>query len=330
AVSVPHTKLGDLDVSTLTLGTWQFGDTLLYQKQTPEVEARIVKNAFEVGINFFDTAEAYNDGVSEQALGNALKASGRERDEYVIATKVNGDNLKPKRLRPIFERSLENLQTDHVDILQIHWPNDQVPPSVYMPVIREFVEEGKVHAIGISNHGCQDMQTVLDTGTTIISNQLPYNLLNRVVEDSIIPFCQQRDIAVLAYSPLAQGLLTGKYTCVADCPPGLSRSRYFDQSRSPFSRHGEAGCEQQLFETLAALKRIAEAQQMTLAQLSLAWLRQKAPTTIIFGASKPEHVFTNAECVQYHLDEAVMREIDACTLPVKEALHGNPDLWNHT
>lgn len=169
------------------------------------MEARIVKNAFEgltresfsslVGINFFDTAEAYNDGgitrcspfpvVSEQALGNALKASGRERDEYVIATKVNGDNLKPEHLRPIFERSLENLQTDHVDILQIHWPNDQVPPSVYMPVIREFVEEGKVHAIGISNHGCQDMQTVLDTGATIISNQLPYNLLNRVVEDSV-------------------------------------------------------------------------------------------------------------------------------------------------
>lgn len=169
-----------------------------------------MKNAFDglarvslllvVGINFFDTAEAYNDGgmtrcvpfpiVSEKALGNALKASGRERDEYVIATKVNGDNLKPERLRPIFERSLENLQTDHVDLLQIHWPNDQVPPSVYMPVIREFIEEGKVHAIGISNHGCQDMQAVLDTGATIISNQLPYNLLNRVVEDSVILHAQ--------------------------------------------------------------------------------------------------------------------------------------------
>ena len=123
--------------------------------------------------------------VSEQALGNALKAAGREREEYVIATKVNGDNLKPDRLRSTFKRSLENLQTDYVDLLQIHWPNDQVPPEVYMPVIREFVEEGKVRAIGISNHGCQDMQRVLDTGASIVSNQLPYSLLNRVVEDSV-------------------------------------------------------------------------------------------------------------------------------------------------
>lgn len=123
--------------------------------------------------------------VSEQALGNALKAAGREREEYVIATKVNGDNLKPDRLRSTFQRSLENLQTDYVDLLQIHWPNDQVPPEVYMPVIREFVEEGKVRAIGISNHGCQDMQRVLDTGASIVSNQLPYSLLNRVVEDSV-------------------------------------------------------------------------------------------------------------------------------------------------
>ena len=123
--------------------------------------------------------------VAEQALGNALKASGRERDEYVIATKANGDCLIPDNLRATFKRSLENLQTDHIDILQIHWPNDAVPPSVYMPVIQEFIDEGSLRAVGISNHGCQDMQAVLDTGMPIISNQLPYNLLNRIVEDSV-------------------------------------------------------------------------------------------------------------------------------------------------
>ena len=133
--------------------------------------------------------------VSEQALGNALKASGREREEYVLATKVNGDNLKPENLRRIFRRSLENLQTDYVDLLQvdlsfldddqIHWPNDAVPPSEYMPVVKAFIEDGSIRAVGISNHGCQDMQIVLDTGVSILSNQLPYNLLNRVVEDSV-------------------------------------------------------------------------------------------------------------------------------------------------
>ena len=126
-------------------------------------------------------------------------------------------------------------------------------------------------------------------------------------------------MGVLAYSPLAQGLLTGKYHCVADCPPGLSRSRYFDQSRSSMSRHGESGCEKELFEALDGLRAIAEKQQMTMAQLSLTWLRQKAPTSIvgerewgesqIFGASKPEHVMQNAECVNYHLEDAVMREV---------------------
>ena len=126
--------------------------------------------------------------VAEQALGNALKASGRDRDEYVIATKANGDCLIPDNLRRPFKNSLENLQTDHIDLLQIHWPNDAVPPSVYMPVVQEFIEEGSLRAVGISNHGCHDMQAVLDTGVPVISNQLPYNLLNRVVEDSVAEF----------------------------------------------------------------------------------------------------------------------------------------------
>lgn len=123
--------------------------------------------------------------VSEKALGDALMTVGRERDEYILATKVNGDNLKPEKLRQIFHRSLENLQTDHIDILQVHWPNEEVPPSVYMPVIQEFIDEGSLLSIGISNHGCQDMQAVLDCGVPIISNQLPYNLLNRVIEDNV-------------------------------------------------------------------------------------------------------------------------------------------------
>lgn len=95
-------------------------------------------------------------------------------------------------------------------------------------------------------------------------------------------------MGVLAYSPLAQGLLTGKYHCVADCPPGLSRSRYFDQSRSPLSRHGESGCEKELFAALDGLRGIAEKQNMTMAQLSLAWLRQKAPTSIVGAKGETE------------------------------------------
>ena len=151
--------------------------------------------SYLVGINFLILPKHTTMGVgfpivasclvAEIALGNALKASGRDRDEYVLATKANGDCLIPDNLRATFKRSLENLQTDHIDILQIHWPNDAVPPSVYMPVIQEFIEEGSLRAVGISNHGCQDMQTVLDTGVPIISNQLPYNLLNRIVEDSV-------------------------------------------------------------------------------------------------------------------------------------------------
>lgn len=123
--------------------------------------------------------------MAEVALGNALKASGRERGEYVIATKANGDNLKPENLRRVFQQSLENLQTDYVDLYQIHWPNDEVPPSVYMPVLKEFVDDGKIRHIGISNHGVGDMTAFMDAGFSFVSNQLPYNLLNRVCEDEV-------------------------------------------------------------------------------------------------------------------------------------------------
>ena len=162
-------------------------DTLVKEISSP-VEIQFwhsVSNPVHAGI-LENLIKEFNDTVGQEkgiTVVPTFNGSSSELYSNVIAAiKAGNAPDVTLALRPYVA---DYLQTDYVDLLQIHWPNDQVPPEVYMPVIREFVEEGKVRAIGISNHGCQDMQRVLDTGASIVSNQLPYSLLNRVVEDSV-------------------------------------------------------------------------------------------------------------------------------------------------
>ncbi|KAK8792892.1 hypothetical protein WA158_005056 [Blastocystis sp. Blastoise] len=329
SVTIPHNKIGDLEVSKLALGTWQFGDTFFYKKNTPEVEAQIVKTAFDCGINFFDTAEGYGNGVSEKALGAALSKSGRTREEYVLASKAVGDCLEPTKLRQTVQNTLDNLQTSYLDLMQIHWYNPSIKPSIYIPVLQELVDEGKIRAIGISNFGVQQMTETLDLGIPIVSNQLPYSLLNRCIEDDIVPFCHSHSMNVLAYSPLSQGLLTGKYTTTEQCPDGLSRSRYFNCKSSSMSRHGSEGNEPLLWDTLSKLKTMSQQLNITLPQLSLSYvLSQGYVDNMIFGVSRPEQIISNIEAVNIKLSPESISQANSISEPMKVFLNGNPDLWN--
>eukprot|EP00054_Salpingoeca_dolichothecata_P036605 m.8060 g.8060 ORF g.8060 m.8060 type:complete len:340 (+) comp6873_c0_seq1:140-1159(+) len=322
-----------VSVSALSLGTWQFGDTTAtFNNGNPlsdeEVQA-IVKAALDAGINTFDTAEGYASGKSEAALSRALKALNVKRDEIIIMTKVLPSNLKPDALREACLRSLKNLDMEYIDLYQIHWPNWEIPIAEPLKVLQELQKEGKIKHIGVSNFGVVDTKDALSVGVDIVSNQLPYSLLARPIETAgIQKACIDGNVSILAYSPLAQGLLTGRYTKPEDCPDGLSRSRLFKQSRSKMCRHTDTGCEEELFAAIEAVKAIAEREKVPMADLSLAWLLyQPGVASVVVGASKPEHVTRNANALNVKMTDALSQELADATKAVKEKLGTNPDLW---
>lgn len=230
-----------------------------YTKQTAETEAAIVKAAFDAGINFIDTAEAYGAGESEKSLARAISAAGIKREDLVLASKVLPNNLEPAKLRAALEQSLSNLETSYLDLYQIHWPSrDSWDVAATFAELKKLQDEGKIRAIGVSNFGPLDLADALKTGVKIATNQLPYSLAWRAIEFNITKPCADAAVGVLAYSPLGQGLLTGKYSKTEDCGPGLSRSRLFKPEASAKARHTDPGCEDELWALVAELKRLSE------------------------------------------------------------------------
>ena len=175
-----------------------------------------IEAALDAGIDLFDTAEGYGDGYSEELLGRVLY--GR-RQRVAIASKVSAHNLAPSDLEEACLASLRRLRTDYLDLYQIHWPNREVPLTDTVGALEELKRKGMVRAVGVSNFGKGDLSDYLELGRPEV-NQLPYNLLWRVIETEILPICQAHEIAVLPYSPLMQGLLTGKFASADEVTEG--------------------------------------------------------------------------------------------------------------
>jgi len=320
-----YRKLGktDIDVSVFALGCWPFAGGAVWGDQDDDVSIATVHAALDAGINFFDTAEGYEKGHSERVLGRGLE--GR-RDEAVIATKVSAGNLKPDDIVKACEQSLENLRTDYIDLYQIHWPNWEVPIEVSLKALEDLKASGKVRAIGVSNFGIRDLGDLLDVGHCE-TNQLNYGLLWRVVEHEILPLCRQRDVGLICYSPLAQGLLTGRYTSADDVPDGLARTRWYSSER-PNAQHGEPGCEAGVFESLARIREICDRIELPMATVALAWvLQQKGVTSVLVGARSPDELGWNLPAADLILPEDVVAELGAATESVKEKIGLNPDPW---
>eukprot|EP01113_Clastostelium_recurvatum_P019016 TRINITY_DN2241_c0_g1_i3.p1 TRINITY_DN2241_c0_g1~~TRINITY_DN2241_c0_g1_i3.p1 ORF type:complete len:339 (+),score=71.45 TRINITY_DN2241_c0_g1_i3:40-1056(+) len=319
-------------VSVLTLGTWQFGDpTNTYAKQSEQTEDEIVKTAIDGGINFFDTAEGYANGEAERALGRALARSGAGRSSYYIASKVSDMNIdSEQKIIDAVNRSLKNLDTPYIDLYQIHWPNHNVSHPDVLRTLDRLKKEGKIRAIGISNFGVLDTEEAATKtgGVEIASNQLPYSLVTRAIEYGTIQKCVEHNIGVLAYSPLAQGLLTGKYHKIEDMNEGLLRSRHFHHSRSSRSRHGGEGCEGALFATLESVRDHAKKADVSMADLAIKWvLAQKGVTSALVGASKAEQIASNIKGVSSAVSQDVLEELTKVSEPVKKHLGENFDLW---
>jgi len=211
----------------------------------------IVDKCFELGINFFDTAEGY--AGSEVVLGHALQ--GRRKDA-VVATKYGfreGPQTPPYSAQEVDEaitRSLTKMQTDYIDILQIHFPSFVKDYTETIAELNRQVSRGRIRYYGFSNFGPKNMKEFLEAGGKPVVNQIGYNLLWRSPEHFMIPDCIKYGISLLAYSPLQQGLLTGKYSSLADVPEGRRRGKLFSKDSTPLARHGQDGAEEEVNEAL--------------------------------------------------------------------------------
>ncbi len=251
----------DIDVSVIAMGCWAIVGDATWGTQEESQSLATIQAALEHGINFFDTAEAYGNGYSETLLGKALAG---QRDNAVIASKVSGANLAPADLRAACERSLDRLQTDYIDLYQIHWPNREIPLAETMGELDVLKSEGKIRAVGVCNFGTGDMGDLLKIGP-IATNQLPYSLLWRAIEYDIVHQSVENNIGVLCYSPLMQGLLTGKFKHASDVPDGRARTRHFGPTH-PQVRHTDPGCETETFEAIDQIQRISESIGVPMAQ----------------------------------------------------------------
>ncbi len=320
-----------LGPEALGLGCWPLGGGAYWGTLEQVTATRIVRRALDGGIRYFDTAESYNDGASEQALGQAL---GSDRHRAIIGTKVSPENAQNPGVRAACESSLRRLGTDYIDLYMLHWPLPLSPDPASRHLVEDIwatflalQDEGKIRAIGLSNHGPQQMRQVQALSVPIISQELPYSLLSRAIECEILPICQQQHYRVIAYSPLQQGLLTGKYASFDAIPPQRARSRHFHWSRGQGqSRHHGSGVEEALEQALETLQTLANDLRISLSQLALAWVRANSAIDLtIVGVRTVEQLEDHLAASAALCPPSIQAQMNAATQGVFDALGCNPD-----
>jgi myo-inositol catabolism protein IolS len=317
--------LGDtqLSVSKIALGCWGFAGGSMWGSQAESDSIATIAAALDVGINFFENAQGYGNGYSEEVLGKAL--AGR-RHQAVIATKIRLVDPSSEGIETACEQSLRRLGTDYIDLLQPHWPNRQVPEEEIFQAFTKLQEAGKIRAFGVSNYGVRDLSEILRSGE-IASNQLPYSLLFRAIEYELQPLCVQENVSILCYSTLLHGLLAGKYRMPADVPDGRARTRHFSSSRAQ-TRHGEDGCETEVFAAIEQIRQIAAGLHQPMSLVAVSWvLHQPGVASVIVGARQPEQITQMVAAADLHLDTHTIQALDAVTGKVKGILGPNPDMW---
>jgi aryl-alcohol dehydrogenase-like predicted oxidoreductase len=305
-----YRKLGssDIEVSEIGLGSW-----LTYSGGVAREQAQACVNAaFEAGINFIDTANVYGRGAAETLLGEVL--SGRERSSYVLATKVffpmsaSDSGLSAAQIHKQIDASLQRLRTDYVDLYQCHRFDEQTPLQETMSALTDVVRAGKARHIGFSEWPAQRIaeSLALPGVERWVSSQPQYSMLWRAPEAEVIPLCEREGISQIVWSPLAQGVLTGKYSPQAPPPPD---SRAASESMGGFIERLMAP---QVLEAVARLAPVAQQAGLTMAQLALAWvLRKQNVASAIVGASRPEQVHANASAAGIVLSADTLEAIDA-------------------
>ncbi len=318
-----YKEISGIKMSSVCMGCWNISGDWTWGGQDENDSIEAIKASVDNGVNFFDTAEIYGDGYSESLLGKVLAPV---RNEVVIATKTL--KLEPERLIKSCEDSLRRLKTDYIDVFYLHWPDSKVPIEDSAAALEKLQAQGKIKMSAVSNFGPSDIRAALEHIPLRI-DQFAYNLLFRAAEYDILPACMENNVAAAAYSPLAEGLLTGKFASAGGVPEGRARTRHFPGKR-PRARHGEDGFEIQTFDAVGKIKEIAAELSVSMAGLSLAWVLQKPGVGFaVAGARNAEQARMNARASAMSLGGEVTAELDKITLPLKGMMGPNPDMWEH-
>jgi aryl-alcohol dehydrogenase-like predicted oxidoreductase len=296
-----YVEAGGARVSVIGLGTWQFGSREWgYGREYAGSEAvSIVNRALELGINLIDTAEIYGPWRSERIVGEALQG---KRDEAFVATKIFPIGL-PFTTGWRARASARRLRTGVIDLYQLHWPGVLFPPKATMPRFRRLMDDGLVRHAGVSNHDLRQWQECDDAlGSPVLSNQVRFSLAHREPERELVSWAQRNDRIVIAYSPLAQGVLTGRYR---DRAPSNFRR---------FNRDFSAPARRQHEPLVLALVEIAGKHDATPAQIALAWLVSKPNVVAIPGASSLKQLEDNARAGDIALAGDEIAELDTLSV----------------
>jgi aryl-alcohol dehydrogenase-like predicted oxidoreductase len=310
-----YNKLGnsDLMISAIGLGTWAIGGggwTYAWGPQDKKESAYTIEKAMDLGINWIDTAPVYGLGNSELIIGRTLR---QLKKKPIIASKCGlcWDEkrklfgcLKKESIKKELEESLKRLKTDAIDIYQIHWPNPDEDIEEGWETIQELKKEGKIRYGGVSNFSIDQLKRINSIAPTT-SLQPPYNLLDNKIEKEIMPYCEANQIGLITYSPMHKGLLTGKFTKERLNNLPLDDHR---RKRDPFFHEPKFS---QILSATQKLTKIAQQKNITLAQLSIAWiLKKEEVTAVIAGARKPSQIEETAKAISIMLDESDITEIN--------------------
>jgi myo-inositol catabolism protein IolS len=308
----------ELKISTIIMGTFQAGKDKWVGIDDSRTTGAI-RAAFEAGITTFDSAEAYGKGHSERILGAALSGV---RDQVVLATKVSPNRLGFDQVLNACHTSLKNLGTDYIDLYQIHWPSGSfggkvVPIEETMAAMIKLKDQGKIRAIGVSNYSRAQVEEAAKYGC-VDSFQPPYSLFWRQVEEQAMAYCIDNNISILAYSPMAQGLLTGKFGPDHEFQKGDHRSKNKLYQPDNYRRVQQA---------LARLRPLADRLNMKLGQLALAWVTSQPGVCAIAGARNEEQATMNARAAKVSLSPDSLAQLDQIGRLVTDYLGQSPVMW---
>ncbi|MER6664020.1 aldo/keto reductase [Amycolatopsis japonica] len=311
-----------LEVSRIAFGTWQLGGDWGSFDEDTAIAA--IHHARELGVNLFDTAQAYGFGKSEAMLGKALREElKRDRDNLVIATK---GGIKPRSERPRdsrrewltqgIEDSLRFLDVDHIDLYQIHWPDSDAPAEETAGILQEFVDAGKIRHVGVSNYDTAGL-AAFDKTRPVETLQPPYHLFRRDIETDPLPYARENDIGVLVYSPLGSGLLTGAFTPETTFEKTDWRSRSSAFTGETFQRN---------LAVVDGLKEFAAGKGISVSQLAIAWtLAQPGVHVAIVGARKAANIEASLAAADIDLSADELAEIDRLTADAVPVSGASPE-----
>jgi len=308
-------KLGksSLEVSRLCLGTWNMDGSQDWGPRTDQESIELIHRVLDTGCNFIDSAHGYGGGHSEEVIGKALE--GGRRKEAILATKiVQGE---PSDIEPSLDAALKRLRTDYLDLYIVHWPRPSMSLDDFLGEMVAMRDKGKTREIGVSNFDLAQMQTAVRYG--VVSLQPPFNVLWRIIDREVLPFCRDNGIGVTPYSPLAQGLLTGRFTRKGEQPDASVRKSNFLFKEPVFSASREAA---------GVVDEVADQIGATSSQVALAWVLQTDGITCpIVGISRFSQWEDNMKALEIRLSEEQYSRISEAGMRVWAHFSDDDTMW---